>query len=112
MQGGIWPWRSSDSRSSATTRDECLLLHVTPDQLHNCVESFFFHEGSVPVGSDEAERWCLRQSSASMSSSLGERPRGVAASEGVASSSGEREAKRMSNGSDELRVPTGAICVV
>lgn len=99
MQGGIWPWRSSDSRSSATTRDECLLLHVTPDQLQNCVESFF-HEGSVPVGSDEAERWCLRQSSASMSSL------------GVVASSAEREAKRMINGSEKPRVPTGAIYVV
>lgn len=100
MQGGIWPWRSSDSRSSATTRDECLLLHVTPDQLHNCVESFLFHEGRVPVASDEAERWCLRQSSASMSSL------------GVVASSAEIEAKRMINGSEKPRVPTGAIYVV
>jgi hypothetical protein len=97
----------SDSRSSATTRDECRLLHVTPDQLQNCMESFF-HDGRSPVGSETA-RWCLRQSSASMSS-LGSRRRGVAPSEGVASA--RREAKRMINGSEELRVPTGATYVV
>ncbi|WVZ96407.1 hypothetical protein U9M48_042047, partial [Paspalum notatum var. saurae] len=46
IQGGIWAWRLSDSRSSATTRDECLLLHVTPDQLQYWTESFL-HDGRI-----------------------------------------------------------------
>lgn len=59
MQGGIWPLRWSDSRSSATTRDVCLLLQVTPDQVQNCwSESSTFHEAGSPA---EVLRWILRQ---------------------------------------------------
>uniref|UniRef100_A0A8R7R1S6 Uncharacterized protein n=1 Tax=Triticum urartu TaxID=4572 RepID=A0A8R7R1S6_TRIUA len=57
IHGGICPSRSSDSRSSAVTRDACLLLQVTPDQLQNCSESFFHEARSLA----EVVRWSLRQ---------------------------------------------------
>ena len=43
--------------SNATTRDECLLLHVTPDQLQHWMEESFFHDGR---SSALRSRWCLR----------------------------------------------------
>lgn len=58
MQGGIWPLRPYDSRSSATTRVVFVLLQVTPGQRQKLRESFCFHEPRRLVA---FERWSLMQ---------------------------------------------------
>lgn len=99
-QGGICPLRSSDSRSSATTRDACLLLQVTPNQPQNCSESFF-QEARSPA---ELVRWSLRQWRA-WRSVLESFWSAVAPNEDAWT----REQRTRTRGSVELRVPRGGI---
>lgn len=104
MQGGIWPLRSNDSRSSATTRDACVLLQVTPDQLQKWWE-LFFHEPRRPAG---LERWSFKQRRGwkSVLDSLG---RAVSPNEVAGNAKLKREQRTMVRSCEELRVPTGGI---
>lgn len=67
MQGDIWPVMFSDSRSRATTRPACRVLHDTPRQLQNATDSLL-HECSAPSGSEKCDlthsRACLSDSDA------------------------------------------------
>lgn len=92
--------RSSDSRSSATTRDACLLLQVTPNQPQNCSESVF-HEARSPA---ELVRWSLRHRRA-WRSALESFWCAVAPNEDAWT----REQRTRTRGSEERRVPRGGI---
>ncbi|XBI01576.1 hypothetical protein VPH35_130322 [Triticum aestivum] len=106
MQGGIWPFRPSDSRSSAVTRDACFLPQVTPGQLQYW--RVLFHEARALV---LLERWFLRQRSA-WKSLLDSSPSMVPSNEEAGAKEVKKVRRAVTVKSDELRVPTatGYLC--
>ena len=110
MQGGIWPLRPDDSRSSATTRGVLVLLQVTPGQRQKLRESFCFHEPRRPAG---FEKWSFRQRRVSKSV-LDEEEEAAALAAGNTRKIEREERKTRIRSRDDprLRIRTGGTCLL